>query len=213
MLKTLITVIIFLFYVSSSVAQPKEEQLTFLPKGAKRSYKKDGRIIFKPLTEFKIGKKYCLHSSPNWDEACQDAAMKYAYGENWQEFKRVILAFIDEAKNDKVEEMLELVSENFQIVIDAVRGDGYRGRRAYDKELYSIRSLIEDSAERIGVILAEKDKNYTDFVIKDFWKDSWYNITINKYLTILFDYRCVGENCKTRENIPKILGAYYFIDD
>jgi hypothetical protein len=83
-----------------------------------------------------VGKKYCLHGSKNWDESCQDSAMKYAYGENWQEFKRVLLNFIDGSMNNNEEELMELVSENFQIVIDAVRySDGTTGRRGYGKDL------------------------------------------------------------------------------
>ena len=56
-------------------------------------YGRYGNIIME-LKEFKIGKKHCLWGSKNFDDKCQDAAMEYAYGDNWREFKKTSIEFV-----------------------------------------------------------------------------------------------------------------------
>jgi hypothetical protein len=74
--------------------KPKFELISDLPYD-------DNYVI--ELKEFKIGKKYCLWGSKDFDDKCQDAAMEYAYGKNWKEFKKVALNFVKyiNAKNAK----------------------------------------------------------------------------------------------------------------
>ncbi len=50
-----------------------------------------GRVIF---NEFTTGKKYCKRGTEDWDDQCQDAVMHHVYGENWREFKYVVLQFV-----------------------------------------------------------------------------------------------------------------------
>ena len=72
--------------------------------------------------------------------------------------------------------------------------------------------MVEESADRIGAFLAAKDRKYTDFIIKDSWKDSGYDINLTNYITIYFDINCLDEYCKKYEYIPKIRGVHFVID-
>jgi hypothetical protein len=76
--------------------------LSFLPGQDKYMLKELKRAEYRELKHFKVGKKYCLYGSKNWDEACQDEAMKYAFRyDSWQNKKKFILEFIELAnKND-----------------------------------------------------------------------------------------------------------------
>ncbi len=83
--------------------ESNEPELKFL-KGVSKYQGNNGPTkVLRPLKEFKVGKKYCLWGTDKWDEACQDAVMKYAFGEEWREFKRVIIEFLEAHKqNDPV---------------------------------------------------------------------------------------------------------------
>jgi len=66
--------------------------------------------LIEELKEFKIGKKHCLWGSKDFDDKCQDAAMEYAYGDNWREFKKVILDFIKYIKEKNAKKIVNLIA-------------------------------------------------------------------------------------------------------
>ncbi len=66
-----------------------------------------GNIIME-LKEFKIGKKHCIWGSKNFDDKCQDAAMEYAYGPKWREFKKTALDFVKYIKEKNAKNLISL---------------------------------------------------------------------------------------------------------
>jgi len=153
-----------LFYISHSYAE-NAKNLRFLTKPDKKTIEikrvpwvKD---ILRPLKEFKIGKKYCLHGSKNWDDKCQDAAMEYAFGPPWREIKHVILEFIELSKKDDIEGLEKLVSLPF-CLSKAFTKNGdimYIGTTAYnnDHELKELLSKAANVIRKYGVGCKYKD--------------------------------------------------------
>ena len=94
-MRFILIILLTLFHLNSAQAtEPIQEPEKFelMPQGrSKYFWRYPVSRELRPLKEFKVGKKYCLWGTKNWDEACQDAAMKYAFGPEWREFKRVAL--------------------------------------------------------------------------------------------------------------------------
>jgi hypothetical protein len=89
--------------------KPKLQFLPGYPKSTIARTKK--HLTFRAgIREFKVGKKYCLWGAKDWDDKCQDAAMEYAYGENWREFKKVALDFVEYVNKMEREKLLTLFS-------------------------------------------------------------------------------------------------------
>lgn len=110
-----VIIVIFCCVLNASAAEPPK--LTFLPENTYKYFQIkveniDGNYVdvdvLRPLKEFKVGEKYCLWGSDNWDDDCQDAAMKYAYGARWPEFKQVALEFLKFTEQKGVVEIAKL---------------------------------------------------------------------------------------------------------
>lgn len=166
--------------------------------------------ILRPLKEFKVGKKYCLYGTKNWDEACQDAAFEYAFGENWREFKRVALAFIEAQKAQDIEKMKELWAipscVSVSNVIHEDGGIGYRFHSATNEEefdfnlRYWIFVMKEDDF---------KDFSYDKFLVEDIWGDKkYYTISLNKYWNIEIREEC--QEIAEEKNCIKIIKIVNF---
>ena len=147
--------------------------------------------ILRPLKEFKVGKKYCLYGTKNWDEACQDAAFEYAFGENWREFKRVALEFIEAQKTEDTEKMMELWALPCGVTVsNGYHEDGtikYRWPGADNEE--ELMNLLKRE-----VLVFESDSKYLQelsyekFLIEDIWEGKFYTVSLSKYLNIIFDF-------------------------
>jgi len=184
-----------------------ERSFVFLPQGTQKiSFAKWKVRVLRPLTEFKVGKKYCLYGSENWDEACQDGAMKYAFGENWNEFKKIIINFIEDIKNNRDIEM-DYFAENCAITSpifsEETHNKGYRSNQA-GEGFNTKESVTTESYNCIKYDLERNDIKYKDFIINDFWNDQFYSISINKNITISFGKHFFDENYKNFEYVPKI---------
>lgn len=70
----------------------------------------------KILDDFYINKKFCKRGTKNWDDQCQDKVIEKIYGENWREFKEIIIKFRDELKRDNVEGLISLFTMPFMMV-------------------------------------------------------------------------------------------------
>ena len=64
--------------------------------------------LIEELKEFKIGKKHCLWGSKDFDDKCQDAAMEYAYGDNWRKFKKTAMDFVKYIKEKNAKNLISL---------------------------------------------------------------------------------------------------------
>jgi hypothetical protein len=155
--------------------------------------------ILRPLTEFKVGAKYCKHGTKNWGEECQDAAMEYAFGKNWMEFKRVALAFVEGMRKDDNTSVTSLLSFPFAVSwVNKVHDDGSYG---YTGECFG---NIDDFAQEFGgwydhlnnkwrkwFDSIDFDLRYEDFFLFDLWKDGYYVIALSKaQMYIMFDMEC-----------------------
>ncbi len=107
--------LIMLFYLNSAFGKDanSENELIFL-KGASKYTKNED---LRPLKEFKVGKKYCLWGTKNWDDTCQDAAMKYAFGPEWREFKRVALEFVELVQKNDLVKFAELFDYDLGVTV------------------------------------------------------------------------------------------------
>ncbi len=196
------------FYLNSAfgIEAKSEKELTFL-KGASKYIGNNGKTkVLRPLKEFKVGKKYCLWGTKNWDEACQNAAMKYAFGPEWQEFKRTIIEFIElNKKNDPIG-----VSKLFQYPLNITRAtrvhdDGSLGYAP--DEIDSAESFIEAPQHFLGNWLA--DTSYQKILIHDDWQDGCYAISLTKNILISFDYWFEDRETNICPYIPLITHLLY----
>jgi len=200
-------ILTMLYYLNSAFgaeAKP-EDELTFL-KGASK-YINDSTKILRPLKEFKVGKKYCLWGTKNWDEACQDAAMKYAFGPEWKEFKRVVIDFIElNKKNDPIG-----VSKLFQYPLNInrstrVHDDGSIGY-AQD-EVANADSFVENSQHFLGDSLA--NTSYKKILIHDLWQYGFYTITLTtNHIVIFFNNMCENHPVNNECYVPLITLLQY----
>ena len=69
-----------------------------------------------PLNEFKIGKKYCLFGTKNWDDACQDAAMKFLCKDNWERNKKIALDFLKYLKKGDLNKIVDLLYTGYSAI-------------------------------------------------------------------------------------------------
>jgi hypothetical protein len=85
----------------------KEMRLNMLGKKYENRYLRD-------LKEFTISKngKYCLWDSKYWNEECQNAAMYYAYGPDWPEFKKLIIKFIKYIQDEEYDKAIAITAKN-----------------------------------------------------------------------------------------------------
>jgi hypothetical protein len=148
--------------------------------------------ILRPLKEFKVGKKYCLYGTKNWDEACQDAAFEYAFGENWQEFKRVALEFIEGVKNKDEGSLEKFFALPCTIAVsNVVHDDGSIGYRPHDADSSeALRDVISN-----WVLFSSDygwEYKYTDLYLSDFFEASEYIVVVNEEKSIKFAF---SSNC------------------
>ncbi len=144
------------FYLNSAFGAEikSEKELTFL-KGASKYIGNNGKTkILRPLKEFKVGKKYCLWGTKNWDEACQDAAMKYAFGPEWREFKRVALEFVEhvhKGNSIKLAELFEYPLEDCGICScsDIINAEAFIN---YKKPMNHWQKLLGDATYQKAII-------------------------------------------------------------
>ena len=107
-------IFIFLLLSLNFVQAQERPKLQFLPGFPQPVKLYQGRNYFSmaiELREFKIGKKYCLWGSKDFDDECQDAAMEYAYGDNWREFKKVALDLVEYGNKMDIENIEKLFAD------------------------------------------------------------------------------------------------------
>ncbi len=99
--------IIMLLLTSCAWLKEKPKFELISDQDLEREYKKYGDVAIE-LKEFKIGKKHCLWGSKDFDDKCQDAAMEYAYGDNWREFKKTALDFVKYIKEKNAKKLMTI---------------------------------------------------------------------------------------------------------
>ena len=205
----IILIILLLFFASFSNAQSEgQNKLKFLP-GVKAYIKQEGDVkVLRPLNEFKVGKKYCLRGSKNWDDACQDAAMEYAFGPNWREFKHVALEFLRLSREGRLIDISKLLKFPFKILISTrVHPDGsigYVGEDITDPEDFIRNSWHAGDVK--GLDYPCVSTTYKDFLLRDLWREGFYFLTLggNNTVSITFDRKCEDDAEKICHYIPKI---------
>ncbi len=210
-----------------------EAVLSLMP-GQKKclEYTSNGEIYsyFKDLKEFKINKnnKYCLWSSKNWDDECQNISMEYAYGdygrskEKAKEFKKVIISFIKHIQNNEINEALKLTSmdamfftnENENCLVE--KPDYFPGCRSYFNKLHKDKGRYDDfNMEIFRQNLMQIDVDHFKFFLSDLGKMMVYEViipyeykNIKKEFYITFDFYRSGHGYWSYSSEIYNLGIY-----
>jgi hypothetical protein len=205
-----VIIVIFCCALKASAAEPPK--LTFLPDGATEYVKEktpSGSYIevLRPLKEFKVGKKYCLWGSDNWDDACQDAAMEYAYGSRWPEFKRVAVEFLELTKQDKLAETAKL----FEFEEPTGACITYIGDRMSTTRVKDARELEYYTSVKHLKLWRDKSnaKTYRELLIDPCLTDNRYCTFLSKDLAIEFDFD-YREELNKYSYLPKNGAVYIF---
>jgi hypothetical protein len=183
---------------AESKKSQERPKLTFLPKTDEyvkyiSTHNTDKTI---KLKEFKVGKKYCLWGAKKWDDKCQDAAMEYAFGENWTEFKKVALDFVEYTREMDVEKLVALFTFDYTLYIhfpklnannNYIPGNGFMnipGRSIYTAEgcrRQLTKKIMQDWNKAL------KGTKYKDFLIVSRQSSrNPYVLELSRYMTILF---------------------------
>ena len=132
-------------------------------------YKVDYR---RPLTEFKIGKKYCLWNSSNWDEECQDAAFHYAYGANWRQYEEAVKAFLSSVYTDDINIVKPYYRSDYIATARCIEFNKYGDSVGYEfkdyLDLKTIRKLFPGLT-------------YTNMMISSYRSKGAYDLVTNRF--------------------------------
>lgn len=181
-----------------AVEANSEDKLTFLKGTSKYLDGDSSRAVLRPLKEFKVGKKYCLWGTKNWDDACQDAAIKYAFGPKWQEFKLIALEFVELVQKNDIEEFTKWSRYPFEICnVGDIRGSCRTVKNATEFRPSESLYLIPTVKEAIH----KNEATYKNFLIGCESNQIVYSIYICKNVQILFKFDTSYKNNSDRPEI------------
>lgn len=174
---------------------------------------------YRNLKEFFItqNNKYCLWGSKYWGEDCQDASMKYAYGdydednteglEKYKKFKQTLIEFIKYVQVNDIEKALALTDTKAMFFTDdkdncliQEKNDYGSGCRAYFKQNSKYRGDFgEMNLELFRENLMQIDTDNLKFYLDDLSHTYLYSIVIpyeyngtHKYFDIRFKFGVGG---------------------
>ena len=130
-------------------------------------------IHFNSLKEFKINpsNKYCLWGSENWDQECQDAALKYAYyhySEDWQKFSELIIKFIEHIQNRQYDQALALVHDEAVFFTHDEKESIVTNQSDLSKKICGYRAYIKNSSEAQNPDTPIQERQFGDFNMEPF---------------------------------------------
>lgn len=143
---------------------------------------------FNKLSAIKDSVKY-IKCQKNWDDSCQDEVMKHLFGNNWQEFKEVLIAYQKAISNKDIKATFNLCKLPIALdyspgVTDTTyffRGDSY--------EVSSLNEFADFYKNNVLVYDSENEVFLSDLASKAFYKDfNFYSIEkFNNKYSLYFD--------------------------